>query len=70
MNKEQRYFRQQKLYGLSIVLFAVILVVISVKLLVPALIAAAIGLYIIATKEKVFMNSYFCETYEDEEEEI
>ena len=70
MNKEKKYFRQQKAYGAVVISIASVFVAISIKLLIPALVLTAIGLNAIMTKEKVFLNSYFFETYEDEEEEI
>ena len=69
MNKEKTYFMKQKIYGLLGVSLAVIMVLISYKLIIPALMLASIGLYSIATKEKVFTDSYFFETYEEDEED-
>lgn len=69
MSKEQKYFRRQKLVGALMIALAVLTIFILGGDLSAFILLSPIGFYMYFTKEKIFTDAYFFETYEDEEDE-
>lgn len=66
-NKRKQYFRTQKRWGLSILIFGSIIGLTLEPLI--GFLFGMMGFYLIVTKDMVLMNDYFFEVQEEEESE-
>lgn len=65
MNKRKKYFRQQKLFGIGMILLGIIATIVTLELAF-ALFVSAIGFVLLFTKNMYFTNSLYFEIKEEE----
>ena len=70
MNRRKRYFIKQKLIGVGIVLFAIFTIFALDGDATAALLIGPIGIYMMFSKEEIWMDNYFFEVREEKEEEL
>ena len=59
--RKQKYFRKQKIFGIVMILLAVISAIILNGDITIAMFLVPLGLYTVFTKEMVFVDDYFFE---------
>ena len=59
--RKQKYFRKQKIFGIMMILLAVISAIILNGDITIAIFLVPLGLYTVFTKEMVFVDDYFFE---------
>lgn len=70
MTKHQKYFLKQKLIGVAAIVASIMVGLIDPELMVSAIFAVPLGLYLIFTKEMVLLDDYFWEVESEQDEEL